>query len=146
MYICMYICTYMRLFLPYVLHTVWCLSKSYAHINNCKKKRTCTVIKGEKDKTGNKNTTAQIGTNVRVRGYKAGLLDRSQFALGKSCDRPIRSRFSVVFLGPRADAELVPKFKVALYASHAALPMVTLKISSCTNVTLGWVNLHGLHS
>jgi hypothetical protein len=27
----------MRLFLPYVLHTVWCLSKSYAHTNNCKK-------------------------------------------------------------------------------------------------------------
>jgi hypothetical protein len=27
----------------------------------------------------------------------------------------------VVFLGPRANAELVPKFHVALYASHAAL-------------------------
>jgi hypothetical protein len=27
----------MSLFLPYVLHTVWCLSKSYAHTNNCKK-------------------------------------------------------------------------------------------------------------
>jgi hypothetical protein len=52
------------------------------------------------------------------------------------CDRPTRLRFSVVFLGPRANAELVPKFHVALYASHAALPMVTLKISPCTNVTL----------
>jgi hypothetical protein len=44
--------------------------------------------------------------------------------------------FSVVFLGPKANAELVPKFHVALHASHAALPMVTLKISPCTNVTL----------
>jgi hypothetical protein len=31
----------------------------------------------------------------------------------------------VVFLGPRANAELVPKFHVALHASHAALSMVT---------------------
>jgi hypothetical protein len=35
--------------------------------------------------------------------------------------------FPVVFLGPRANAELVPTFQVALHASHAALPMVTLK-------------------
>jgi hypothetical protein len=58
------------------------------------------------------------------------------FESGRSCDRPTRSRFSLVFLGPRANAELVPKFPVALHASHAALPMVTLKISPCTNVTL----------
>jgi hypothetical protein len=44
--------------------------------------------------------------------------------------------FSMIFLGPRANAELVPRFHVALHASHAALPMVTLKISPCTNVTL----------
>jgi hypothetical protein len=36
-------------------------------------------------------------------------------------------RFSVIFLGPRANAELLPKFQVALYASHAALPMVISK-------------------
>jgi hypothetical protein len=40
-----------------------------------------------------------------------------------------------VFLGPRANAELVPKFHVALHASHAALPMVALEISHCTNMT-----------
>jgi hypothetical protein len=36
-----------------------------------------------------------------------------------------------------------PKFHVALHASHAALPIVTLKISPCTNVTLnlGWITL-----
>jgi hypothetical protein len=35
--------------------------------------------------------------------------------------------FSVVFLGPRANAELVLKFHVALHSSHSALPMVALK-------------------
>jgi hypothetical protein len=33
----------------------------------------------------------------------------------------------VVFLDPRANAELVPKFHVALHASHAAILMVTSK-------------------
>jgi hypothetical protein len=41
-----------------------------------------------------------------------------------SCDY---ERFSVVFLDPRANAELVPRLHVALHASHAALPMVTSK-------------------
>jgi hypothetical protein len=41
----------------------------------------------------------------------------------------------VVFLGPRANAELVPKFHVAQHTSHAALPMVALEISHCTNMT-----------
>jgi hypothetical protein len=121
MYICMHICSYMRLFLPHVLYTIWCLSKSYAHNNNCKK-----------------TTRAQTGTNVRARGFNAGFLARSQFASVRSCDRPTRSRFSVVFLDPRANAELVPKFHVALHTSHAALLMVTLKISPYTNVTLAF--------
>jgi hypothetical protein len=42
----------------------------------------------------------------------------------------------VVFLGPKANAELVLKFHVTLHASHIALPIVTLKISLYTNVTL----------
>jgi hypothetical protein len=70
---------------------------------------------------------AQIGSYVRDRGVNAGLLARSQFASQTSCDRPTRSRFSVVFLGPRANAELVSRF--ALHASQAALPIVTLKMS-----------------
>jgi hypothetical protein len=41
----------------------------------------------------------------------------------------------MVFLGPRANAELVPKFHIVLHASHAALPMVALEISHCANVT-----------
>jgi hypothetical protein len=40
-----------------------------------------------------------------------------------------------VFLGPRANAELIRKFHVGLHASHAALPIVTLEILHCTNVT-----------
>jgi hypothetical protein len=67
--------------------------------------------------------TAQIGTNVRARVFNAGLLARSQFASGRSSDRPTRSRFSIIFLGPRTNAEFVSKFNVALHASHAALPM-----------------------
>jgi hypothetical protein len=67
--------------------------------------------------------------------FKAGLLARSQFASGRSCDWPTQSRFSVVLLGPRANAELVPKFHVALHASHAAFPMVTSQILPYTNVT-----------
>jgi hypothetical protein len=49
----------------------------------------------------------------------------------------------MVFFGPRANAEFVPKFHVALPASQAALPIVTLKISPRTNVTLtlGWITL-----
>jgi hypothetical protein len=81
--------------------------------------------------------------NVRACGFNAGLLARSQFVSGRSCDRPTRSRFSVVFLRPKANAELVSKFHVALHAPHAALPMVTLTISPYTNVTLtlGWITL-----
>jgi hypothetical protein len=44
---------------------------------------------------------------------------------GSHTDQPTRSRFSVVFLGPRANAELVLKFHVALHASHAALQILT---------------------
>jgi hypothetical protein len=92
---------------------------------------------GGKRKNKRKTQQHRLGTNVRVLGFKAGLLARSHFASGRSCDRPTRSRFSLVFLGRSANAELVPKFHVALCVSHAALPVVvTLKISPCTNVTL----------
>jgi hypothetical protein len=85
------------------------------------------VGKKKKKNEKKKKATAEIGTNVRARRFNAGLLARSQFASGSSCDRPTRSRFSVAFLGPRTNAELVPKFHVALHASHATFPMVTLK-------------------
>jgi hypothetical protein len=82
-------------------------------------------IKGKKKR----KEKAQVGTSVRADIFNVGLLARSQFASERSCDRPSRSRFSVVFLVPRANTELVLKFHVALHASHAALPMVTPKIS-----------------
>jgi hypothetical protein len=104
------------------LYTVCCSSKLYAHKNVCKPKLVNVF---------DKKAAAQIGTNARARGFNAGLLARSQFASGRSCDRPTRLRFSVVFLGLRSNAELVPKFNVALHASHVALPIVTLKFRPC---------------
>jgi hypothetical protein len=56
------------------------------------------------------------------------------FVFNKFFHETARSRFSVVFLGPRVNAELVPTVHVALHASHAALPMAVLEISHCTNL------------
>jgi hypothetical protein len=115
------------------------------HIQIIVKESNLLEKKKEKEKKKNKRKTQQhrLGTNVRVRRFNARLLARSQFASERSCDRPTRSRFSMVFLGPRENVELVPKFHVALHASHAALPMVALEISPCTNatLTLGWITL-----
>jgi hypothetical protein len=79
----------------------------------------------KKKKRKRKKKTAQIGTNVRALVFNTGLLARSQFASGRPCDRPTRSRLSVVFLCPRANAELVHKFHVAMHTSHATVPMIT---------------------
>jgi hypothetical protein len=98
-------------------------------------------IKNQEKTHKRKIQQQRVGTNVRVRGLNAGLLVRSQFASGRSCDWPTRSRFSVAFLVPRANAELVPQIHIALYASHAALPMVTLTTSHCTNVTCKYGDL-----
>jgi hypothetical protein len=100
------------------LYTVCCSSKLYANKNVCKTKLVNVF---------DNKAAALTGTDVRARAFNAGLLVRSQFASGRSFDWPTRLRFSVVFLGPRANAELVPKFDVALHASYAALPRVTLK-------------------
>jgi hypothetical protein len=79
----------------------------------------------KKGKKKEKEKKSQIGISVGARVFNAGLLARSQCASGGSCDRPARARFSAVFLGLGANAELVPRFRVALHASHAALPMIT---------------------
>jgi hypothetical protein len=100
---------------------VWCLYKLYA--NKIFVKPTCKCFQRKEEK---KNTDKD--TSVATRVFNAGLLARSRFASGRPCDRPTRSRLSVVFLGPRANAELVPKFHIALPASHAAIPMATSKI------------------
>jgi hypothetical protein len=108
----------MNVFLPQVLYVVWFLSRIYVHKNICKNNLQMFFNKA----------TAQIRNNVRVRIFNVGLLDSSQFASRRSCDRTTQSRFSLVYLGPRAIAELVSKLHVGLHASQAALPMVILKI------------------
>jgi hypothetical protein len=69
-----------------------------------------SLLKNKEKKKRNERKTQQhrLGTNVRVRGFNAGLLARSQFASGRSCDWPTPSRSYVVFLSPRANIELVP--------------------------------------
>jgi hypothetical protein len=118
----------MHSFLPQVLYTVWCFPKSYGHTNNCKKNfwEKGKQKREREKKLKKKKATAQIGTNVKARVFNAGLLARSQFASGRSCDRLTRARFSVVFLGPRAIAVLVPKFHIALHASHGNIKKFAL--------------------
>jgi hypothetical protein len=83
-YVYVRVCSHMRLVLPYVFYMVWCLSKSYAHTNNCKNK--ITHFKKKKGKNWKEKYNSTVGTNVRVRGFNAGLLASSQFAFGRSCD------------------------------------------------------------
>jgi hypothetical protein len=72
-------------------------------------------------------TTVQIGTDVRIHDLKTVLLAISWNASGRSCDLSTQSRFSVGFLGSRANSESLPKFRIALLAFRAALPMITSK-------------------
>jgi hypothetical protein len=58
---------------------------------------------------------AQLGIIVRDRVLNAGLLARSQFAFGRSCDWPTPSRFAVVLLRPKTNSELVLKFHDACF-------------------------------
>jgi hypothetical protein len=61
-----------------------------------------------------KEKKTQLGTNVRACVFNARLLARSRFASGRPCDQPTRSKFSIVFLGPRANAQLVPIYLLKL--------------------------------
>jgi hypothetical protein len=51
--------------------------------------------------------TAPAGNDVSGRVFNARLMAISQFVSGKSCCRPVWKRISLVFFGPRADAEYV---------------------------------------
>jgi hypothetical protein len=66
-----HICAYMHLFFLHVLYTVWCLSKLYT--DTIFLKATC---KGFQKKKKKKEKT-QIGSSVRTRIFKAGLLART---------------------------------------------------------------------
>jgi hypothetical protein len=135
--ICIFICSYIRSFLPQVLYTVWYLSKSYAHIN-CKKQQLVGKTRKEKRK---KTSTDRLMLGL------ADLMQDCWSGVRLHPEGPASSQLTqgvpMVFLGPRTNAELVPKFHIALHASHAALLMITLTISLYTNVTLtlGWPTL-----
>jgi hypothetical protein len=43
--------------------------------------------------------------------------------------KPSRTKLSAVFIGSRANDQLVPKFQVALHESHTALPLLILRSS-----------------
>jgi hypothetical protein len=62
----------------------------------------------------------------------AGLLVRTLCASGRSCDRIPLSKFSLPFLGPRANAELMPKIHMTQYASHTTLHKIDIKIFTKT--------------
>jgi hypothetical protein len=99
-----------------------------------------TCWKKKKWKKKRKTQQHRLRATVRVHGFNARLLTRSQFASGRSWDRPTRSRFSVVFLGPRANAGLVPKFHVAHHASHTALPRHQDELADWLSVVM-WLRL-----
>jgi hypothetical protein len=63
----------------------------------------------------------------RIHGRFAGIMRYKWCFLWVRSEAICAESEHVVFLGTRANAELVPKFQVALHASHAALPMVTNK-------------------
>jgi hypothetical protein len=119
--ICIFVCIFVHICV-YSFHVCYTWFGAYPNHEHIK-----IIVKEQAVREKKEKKTAQIGTNVRARVFNARLLARSQFASGRSCDRQTQSRISLVSLGPRANAELVPKFYLALYASHAALPMVTLK-------------------
>jgi hypothetical protein len=121
MYDCKHICAYMHSVFLQLLYTVWCFSKLYT--DNIFVKTTCKYFQKKKKNERTRKKTAQIGTSVRARVFNARPLARSQFASRRSCDHTTRSRFSMVFLGPRANVELIPKFHIALHASHACSAM-----------------------
>jgi hypothetical protein len=87
---------------------------NHMHITIIVKKQLVRKKKENKTKQ-KKKTTAQIGTNVRARGFNAGVLARSQFASRRSYNWPTRSRFS-----------LVPEQMLSWYPNsmlHCMLPM-----------------------
>jgi hypothetical protein len=85
-----------------------------------------------------------LGNNCGIRNYTTAVTSyRPSRVIEKYVFCAVRGKVLKERYSTRTNAELVPKFHVALHASHAALPMVTLKISPCINVTLtlGWTTL-----
>jgi hypothetical protein len=57
--LCIFVCIFVHICV-YSFHTVWCLSKSNAHTNNCKKQLVGKKETKEKEKSEKNNKTAQI--------------------------------------------------------------------------------------
>jgi hypothetical protein len=118
----------MRLFLPYVFVRFGAYP-NHMHMqiivkNNCRGKKE---RKNRKEKYNSKEWGLVLGF--------ADLVLDCWLEVG-CIRRVLRPANSIkVFLGLGANAGLVPGFRVALLASGAALPMVALKVSHCTNVT-----------
>jgi hypothetical protein len=71
------------------------------------------------------NAITHVGTAARFVDLYAEKLARSRFTTGMACDRPFRSRFSIFFLDPVANVELLRRLCFALHAYHVALPTST---------------------
>jgi hypothetical protein len=84
------------------------LTSLYEHLSN---KRLLTSLYEHLSNKANAHVTTTIGLAC----LNAGLQARSHYALGRSCDRPNRSRFSMVFSIVQKNAELIPKFHIALH-------------------------------
>jgi hypothetical protein len=76
MYICMHICS--RVYSFHVCYIQFGAYPNHMHIQIIVKNN----LLGKKQKR--KKQQHRLGTNVRVRGFDAGLLTRSQFASGRS--------------------------------------------------------------
>jgi hypothetical protein len=64
---------------------------------------------------------------VSVKFYGAPLAKDGTYPEGRATV-PLDQGFSVVLLGPRGNAEMLPDFHVALHASYAALPILTTQL------------------
>ena len=98
--------------------------------------RLCVIVKGTFIWSGESFFISDLFFNtVNKSDYICGVdvcanelwLGRSQCASGRPCDPPLRSRFSVIFLGTRANSKLVSRFHVSLLLSHSAVPVLLSK-------------------
>jgi hypothetical protein len=76
---------------------------------------------------GTENTESR---NVVTPYFKVGLVARSHYASGRSCDRANQSRFSVGFFGSRENDGLLQKFQVFVARVSCSPPRSNLKISA----------------
>ena len=98
----------------------------------------------EEEEEKKKQTHLQRLSSV---GLKPWPLTRSQYATGRSCGRPDRSKFSSVLFGAIANAELVPKFHSCVSCSpsnkHSNRPTRSL---GCIFPVGPFMPLHLLHA